>query len=104
MPQRQHRGGTHATVREQIRKPIQVLAFLLLHLSQYRGRLAPLQHRKLAGVDARRAIFAGVIHAKHARNTGLMWRIAGKPPSRVVHAALLSRQRKMPRSIAKPSA
>src|ERR1700693_4570639 len=81
-----------------------MLAFLVLHLAQHGRLVATSQYRKLAGVDAGRAIFPGMIHAKHAGHARLRLRISGQTASCLAHATLLSRQRNKASSTANASA
>ena len=60
---------------------------------QLRGRRVASQHRELAGIDARRAIFAGLIDAEHRSAIGAP--VAGAPAAGAMGlslAALLQRQ------------
>ena len=57
---------------------------LRLHLAQHRRPCRSAQHRELAGVDAGRAIFAGMVDADHARHIGR------RAPDRQAGAAALA--------------
>ena len=106
VPERQHRGGPHPAPHHQLREPIQMLLLLRLHLAQRVRAVGTPQHRELAGIDARGAVFAGMVHADHALAPSR--RGSGRRAdcgSRGGHAGLLSlRQRKMASTTANASA
>ena len=78
MPERLEQGRAHAALRHHRVEMLEMPLLLRRHAGdQARGRLAVAEHRELAGIDAGRAIFAGLIDAQHRGGVGA--RVAGPP-------------------------
>ena len=90
MPEWQQRGWPDLAVGEHGVERVQMHLLLLLHMAEHVGLTAASQDRELAGVDACRAIFAGMVDPDHAMDRGVSWEVAGKRhgPGKVGHAGL----------------
>ena len=65
VPERQQGRRAHAAVGDQCLEGVEVDLFLIAHVADQIAFVAAPQHRKLPGVNARRAVLSGVIDADH---------------------------------------
>ena len=79
VPDRRQRGRPHAPFDDQPVEGLEMLLFLFGHPADRLADRAVAEHGKLAGIDARRAVFAGMVDADHPRHLFARVGIAGQP-------------------------
>src|SRR3984957_9459531 len=102
VPERRQRRRPHPALGGEAVELREVAQLLLLHLADRTGNMAAADHRELPGIDARRAVFPGLVDADHPRRV-IRHAVAGQirwAPWGFAFAHAATRERLRPRTAA----